>query len=352
MLVLPPFQSRGHGTRLLQHVQTTADRLQAHDLTVEDPSDALQSLREALDTARLMRLPAAEAAVERALASVAEGAAAVLPAPVGRTTGEAGEAAQEEDEEERMMEGEPLSKNGDSGSDRKGTSDRMKHKEKGKEVDHGEKERRNAGTVLTVPASVVAAAQKELRMNKKEVEKCWEVLIYLRLPESGSAGRRAWRKLLAWRIQRDEFGTGKEGGGRTGAGGRLRTPSRRVASTYIKRVVDFDEWERDKQMFFMCKVPLGKEAEEVLEGKEEVKEAEEEFWQQDLEEVVGISEGNVDDDNDKRSVEELANTISEEGDNMTPEEKALLMRRTLKAFLREREDQIEGIANTIRTRFK
>ncbi|KAL5697461.1 histone acetyltransferase [Ranunculus cassubicifolius] len=54
ILVLPPYQGKGHGRRLLEVLNSVAVSENVYDLAVEEPSDPLQSLRTQIDLNRLL----------------------------------------------------------------------------------------------------------------------------------------------------------------------------------------------------------------------------------------------------------------------------------------------------------
>lgn len=54
ILVLPPYQSQGHGCRLLESIYSVALSESLYDVTVEEPSDYLQQQRVCVDTLRLL----------------------------------------------------------------------------------------------------------------------------------------------------------------------------------------------------------------------------------------------------------------------------------------------------------
>ncbi|XP_059633059.1 histone acetyltransferase type B catalytic subunit [Cornus florida] len=53
ILVLPPYQHRGHGRCFIEVLNTVAIRENVYDLTVEEPSDSLQHVRTCIDVLRL-----------------------------------------------------------------------------------------------------------------------------------------------------------------------------------------------------------------------------------------------------------------------------------------------------------
>ncbi|CAI7913049.1 unnamed protein product [Closterium sp. NIES-54] len=321
ILVLPPYQAMGYGSRLLNQVHAMACRVQAYDITVEDPSDDLQQLREALDCVRLLALPSAAAAVQSALSRVTGFVSARLPttaAPpaggdsddAGGDDGGGGEGEEEKEgkegeqgtEEKKQEEGRGReaeaggTKGGDGGNSEDG-KEGGDDEESGEEEEEEEEESSEAITamesLLVLPGSMAEDAREQLHLNRKQVERCWEVLLFLHLPSMGSAGRRAWKRLVTSRVKLEELGVkgeqvrgrdrgvkrarGQENGegegngeaGAGGGGGERRSKKRRSRRGWEKRVVDLPVFENDKQMFVMYQVPVSADAPE--EGTEEGK---------------------------------------------------------------------------------
>ncbi|CAI5474058.1 unnamed protein product [Closterium sp. Yama58-4] len=248
ILVLPPYQAMGHGSQLLNQVHAMACRVHAYDITVEDPSDDLQQLREALDCMRLLSLPSAAAAVQSAVSRVTGFVSARLPttaAPPAAGDGAAGDCAgaggdggggveggegkgskegEQGSDEKKQEEGRGSAaeaggtKGGDGGNGEDGEKGGAEEKEKG-EVGSDEEESSEAITamesLLVLPHSMAEDAREKLHLNRKQVERCWEVLLFLHLPSMGSAGRRAWKRLVTSRVKLEELGVkGAQGRGR------------------------------------------------------------------------------------------------------------------------------------------
>ena len=76
MLVLPPYQRKGYGTRLIEAINALAVERDCLDLTVEDPTEEMQRLR---DVADLRRVRALEGAMDAAKQAAAEAFAADMP---------------------------------------------------------------------------------------------------------------------------------------------------------------------------------------------------------------------------------------------------------------------------------
>ncbi|KAL0047452.1 hypothetical protein WJX82_003744 [Trebouxia sp. C0006] len=69
ILVLPPFQHKGIGACLLRAAYVMADKCNAVDVTFEDPTDTLQSLRDLIDLQRAMDCAWLQSAAEQVAAA-------------------------------------------------------------------------------------------------------------------------------------------------------------------------------------------------------------------------------------------------------------------------------------------
>jgi len=69
ILVLPPFQHAGIGAGLLRAAYVMADKCNAVDVTFEDPTDTLQSLRDLIDLQRAMDCAWLQSAAEQVAAA-------------------------------------------------------------------------------------------------------------------------------------------------------------------------------------------------------------------------------------------------------------------------------------------
>ncbi|GAQ87777.1 histone acetyltransferase type B catalic subunit [Klebsormidium nitens] len=163
LVVLPSFQKRGHGSRLIESVYHLAQERGCYDVTTEDPTDDMNQLRDEVDVKRLQERPEVKEAVERALAA----------------------AASQKEESSGATEGEaPKQKN-----------------------------------PLAISPSLLEDLRKSLKINKKNIKKCWEVLLSLHLDKSPPVTRDAFLRLqLDHGARRAETAAG--GGGRSrGYGG-------------------------------------------------------------------------------------------------------------------------------------
>ncbi|XP_021763348.1 histone acetyltransferase type B catalytic subunit-like [Chenopodium quinoa] len=117
ILVLPPYQQKGYGRRLLEILNNAAMSESVYDLTVEEPVDSLQRIRYYIDVPRLLTCSAVQSAVDTAATHLKEA---------------------------------NLSK-------------------------------RTQSSQLFPPLTAVNEVRKSLKINKKQFLKCWEILLYIAL---------------------------------------------------------------------------------------------------------------------------------------------------------------------------
>lgn len=121
ILVLPQYQGKGHGRRLLESVYSFAASENVYDVTFEEPSDYLQHLRVCNDTVRLLDFEPIKPAVNSVV---------------------------------QFLKENNLSK-------RTGKS--------------------NYKSQFGPPQHVIGVVRQKLKINKKQFIRCWDVLIYLNL---------------------------------------------------------------------------------------------------------------------------------------------------------------------------
>ncbi|KAH9627030.1 hypothetical protein KSS87_023718 [Heliosperma pusillum] len=117
ILVLPPYQQKGYGRRLLELLNHVTVSENVYDLTVEEPVDSLQHIRYYIDVPRLRACNSVKPAVDAVVLSLKEA---------------------------------NLSK-------------------------------RTQTSQLLPPLAVVDDVRKSLKINKKQFTQCWEILIYMSL---------------------------------------------------------------------------------------------------------------------------------------------------------------------------
>ena len=143
IVVLPPYQRRGLGGKMLEAVRARAVAKNFADVTVEDPTAQLQRIRDASDVRALTRRPSVMAEVRRCAM-----AAAGL-------------------------------KEGDDPAASK--------------------------AALELPAAVMEEARRELKMCARQTRRCWEALLYMFAKKSGapddSPAARAFTELVIRRLK-------------------------------------------------------------------------------------------------------------------------------------------------------
>ncbi|XP_057968544.1 histone acetyltransferase type B catalytic subunit isoform X2 [Malania oleifera] len=117
ILVLPPYQCKGYGRRLLEALNNVAISENVYDLTIEEPLDSLQRVRTCIDTLRLLVFNPIQHAVDSVVLHLKQGKLSKKPHP----------------------------------------------------------------SQLDPPSSVAEDVRRSLKINKKQLFQCWEVLIYLGL---------------------------------------------------------------------------------------------------------------------------------------------------------------------------
>ena len=123
VLVLPPYQGRGVGTLLVQAAYHVADAKQAIDITLEDPTDDMQRIRDKIDLERCMAAQWPREEAEKVLQTVLKGK---------------GKEVKKEDENGRNEQPSPLS----------------------------------------APSPLLTRLQKEIRMSRQQSVRMWEGLLY------------------------------------------------------------------------------------------------------------------------------------------------------------------------------
>jgi len=117
ILVLPPHQGEGHGLRLLEAINSIALSENIYDVTIEDPSDYLQYVRSSIDCLRLLTFDPIKPALSAIVSSLKE---------------------------------TNLSK-------------------------------RTCSLRMVPPADLTETVRQKLKINKKQLLRCWEILVYLSL---------------------------------------------------------------------------------------------------------------------------------------------------------------------------
>ncbi|XP_020590030.1 probable histone acetyltransferase type B catalytic subunit isoform X2 [Phalaenopsis equestris] len=150
ILVLPPYQGKGHGRRLLESVNSTAITENVYDLTVEEPSEYLQYLRSCIDTLRLFDFEPIKPAINSIASS--------------------------------------LSTESVSNSALK--------------------------SLAGPPTHAVEIVRQKLKINKTQFLKCWDVLIYLMLDNKNRIIMENFRAVILARVRSDIFDKDAESKGK------------------------------------------------------------------------------------------------------------------------------------------
>ncbi|KAF5204055.1 Histone acetyltransferase type b catalytic subunit [Thalictrum thalictroides] len=142
VLVLPPYQGKGHGHLLLKVLNSVALSENVYDVTVEEPSDYLQHVRTCVDMHRLLDFEPIKQAISSVALHLKQGNLSKKP---------------------YKLQSDP-------------------------------------------PASAVEDVRRSLKINKKQFLQCWEILIYLELDHSDSNCMENYRTLITDRTRNDILG--------------------------------------------------------------------------------------------------------------------------------------------------
>ncbi|MQL80468.1 hypothetical protein Taro_012910 [Colocasia esculenta] len=148
ILVLPAHQGQGYGRLLLESVNSVAVSENVYDVTFEEPSDYLQHLRACVDTSRLLTFEPAMAAVSSLIS---------------------------------FLKGGNVSK-------------------------------RVSKLRLDPPAHVIESVRDKLKINKKQLLRCWEALVYLNLDPENEKCMEYFKNCVSDRVK-DEI-LDKDSGGK------------------------------------------------------------------------------------------------------------------------------------------
>ncbi|KAG8049618.1 hypothetical protein GUJ93_ZPchr0009g639 [Zizania palustris] len=143
ILVLPPYQGEGHGLRLLETINSIAESENIHDVTIEDPSDYLQYVRSSIDCLRLLAFDPIKPALSSMVSSLKE---------------------------------TNLSK-------------------------------RTSSLKMVPPSDLAETVRQQLKINKKQFLRCWEILIYLNLDAEDRKNMDNFRACIYDRIKGEILGT-------------------------------------------------------------------------------------------------------------------------------------------------
>lgn len=163
---------------MLETIHRIAGERNCYDITFEDPSDSLQELRDCMDVQRLLQFPPAVTALSLCVARFRNMANSEME--IATTSGQ---------------DSIPDSFN----SFTKG-NDKSSHLSKSSTIiDNGYK------TILVPPSALIEEARKALKINKSQMKRCWESLLFLQLESSEMAIQEAFREFLVKRLHAEIF---------------------------------------------------------------------------------------------------------------------------------------------------
>jgi len=220
ILVLPPHQGEGHGLRLLEAINSIALSENIYDVTIEDPSDYLQYVRSSIDCLRLLTFDPIKPALSAMVSSLKE---------------------------------TNLSK-------------------------------RTCSLRMVPPADLTETVRQKLKINKKQLLRCWEILVYLSLDSEDCKSMDNFRACIYDRTK------GEILGGATGTNG--------------KRLVQMPSSVNEEESFAVFWTQDGGDAEDqtVEQQPEDLKTQEEqlnELVDNQMEEIVGVAKNVVSRGKDK-----------------------------------------------------
>lgn len=237
ILVFPPCQGKGHGLLLLEAVNKTAVSRDSYDVTVEEPSESLQELRDCMDTIRLLSFEPVMSALKSAVQKLKEANLS-----------------------DKSVDDHSLEGNGNSKTIST-SSTKPKHK-----------------SWWFPSPSLVEEVRKHLKISKKQFKRCWEILLFLNLDRSDSHCQDKYHISLMEQIMSELFDKSSE------------------KSAKGKRVIDIDNEYDNSKTFIMIRTrnPDNGDAflPEALEGGMEVSQEDQLklVFEERLEEIEQIAE--------------------------------------------------------------
>lgn len=160
---------------MLETIYRIAIERNCYDITFEDPSDSLQELRDCMDVQRLLQFPPAVTALSLCVARFRN----TVNSEVETAT--------------------------TSGQDITKANNKTPHASKSNAaigIDYK--------TILVPPAKLIEEARKALKINKVQMKRCWESLLFLQLGSSEMAVQEAFRELLVKRLHAEIFSKSDE----------------------------------------------------------------------------------------------------------------------------------------------
>lgn len=237
ILVFPPYQGKGHGLLLLEAVNKTAVSRDSYDVTVEEPSESLQELRDCMDTIRLLSFEPVMPAVKSAV--------------------------------QKLKEANP--------SDKSAADHCLEGNVNNETVTTSSTKPKNKSGWFP-PPGLVEEVRKHLKISKKQFKRCWEILLYLNLDRSDSQCEDKYHISLMEQIMSELFDKSSE------------------KSAKGKRVIDIDNEYDNSKTFIMVRTRNPGNGEsflpEALEGGMEVSQEDQlkSLFEERLEEIAQIAE--------------------------------------------------------------
>lgn len=237
ILVFPPYQAKGHGLLLLEAVNNTAVSRDSYDVTVEEPSESLQELRDCMDTIRLLSFEPVMPAVKSAV--------------------------------QKLKEANP--------SDKSVADHSLEGNVNNETVTASSTKPKNKSGWFP-PPDLVEEVRQHLKISKKQFKRCWEILLYLNLDRSDSQCEDKYHISLMEQIMSELFDKSSE------------------KSAKGKRVIDIDNEYDNSKTFIMVRTrnPINGEGflPEALEGGMEVSQEDQlkSLFEERLDEITEIAE--------------------------------------------------------------
>ncbi|CAK9858858.1 unnamed protein product [Sphagnum jensenii] len=175
ILVLPPYQGQGYGFRLVETINKRAMEHNCHDVTMEDPSERLQELRDCMDVQRLLSFTPCVSAIDSAVSRM-------------RTVTDHRGVCED-------IASKQLSNSTTVSTSLNGKSSLLKSNATHK----------NEKNILSPPANLVEDVRKSLKISKMQLKRCWETLLFLQLQHSEEAVLDRFRELVVKQLHSEIF---------------------------------------------------------------------------------------------------------------------------------------------------
>ncbi|CAK9192209.1 unnamed protein product [Sphagnum troendelagicum] len=175
ILVLPPYQGQGYGFQLVETINKRAVEHNCYDVTMEDPSERLQELRDCMDVQRLLNFTPCVSAIDSAVSRM-------------RTVTDHRGVCED-------IASKQLSNSTTVSTSLNGKSSSLKSNATHK----------NEKNILSPPANLVEDVRKSLKISKIQLKRCWETLLFLQLQHSEEAVLDRFRELLVKQLHSEIF---------------------------------------------------------------------------------------------------------------------------------------------------